>query len=249
MENKELTVKQIQSKLKMCEGKLSEYNSLLTRYENELKEIEEGTKKAYTSPSYYKTSIRDFKKKINKYEALIAEYNGMLVGKVKEYPVVRQYVETWKKNCIDYITDPQTIGDCIESYNSMRKHQEEVEADYKARGYKSWESYNARKDIEKSFLRTWGFVYEYLSMYNKTIDMERLERDYKYEADRKYNKFIEDAEYYVGEITAISGLSIGRNGDLNGFVVGTKGKAEVNTIAAEGPIQRFHYRTLFKMAK
>ena len=246
---KELTVKQINGKLKMCEGKLSEYNSLLTRYENELKEIEEGTKKAYMSPSYYKSSIRDFKKKINKYEALMAEYNGMLVGKVKEYPVVRQYVEAWKKNCIDYITDPENIQDCIEAYNVMKQRQDEVEEEYKAKGYKSWESYSARKDVEKKFLREWGFIYEYLLMYNKTIDMERLERDYKYEADRKYNKFIEDAEYYVGEITDISGLSIGRKGDLNGFVVGTKGKAEVTTIAAEGPIQRFHYRTLFKMTK
>ena len=82
----------------------------------------------------------------------------------------------------------------------MKQRQDEVEEEYKAKGYKSWESYNARKDVEKKFLREWGFVYEYLSMYNKTIDMERLERDYKYEADRKYNKFIEDAEYYVSDI-------------------------------------------------
>ena len=56
-------------------------------------------------------------------------------------------------------------------------------------------------------------------------------------------------EFYVGEITDTKELSIGDKGDLNGFVVGTKGRCKVETISACGEIQRFHYRTLFKMVK
>ena len=244
---KELSVKQIQSKIKRCEEQISGYQKTIEHWQHEVDHPYEWATEC--DIKRWKSMVRDMQKKLNKEEAKLAEFKGMLEGRVKEYPEVRQFVEAWKKACIEHITDPQTINDCIESYKSMRQHQEEVEADYKARGYKSWESYNARRDIEKSFLRVWGFVYEYLNVANKSIDMERLERDYKYEAERKYNKFIEDAEFYVGEIVDTSELSIGKKGDLNGWVVGKKGKAEVDTISACGEIQRFHYRTLFKMAK
>lgn len=246
---KELTVKQIYSKIKRCEENLEGWKRNIERYQNWKAEAEANPKDATFSASYCQSGIREYTKKVNKEEAKLAELKGMLVGKVKEYPEVRLFVEAWKKACIEHITNPQTINDCIESYKSMKQHQKEVEEDYKAKGRKSWESYSARQDIEKSFLRTWGFVYNYLNMSKKTIDMETLERDYKYEAERKYNKFIEDAEFYVGEIVDTSELSVGRKGDLNGWVVGKKGKAEVDTISACGEIQRFHYRTLFKMAK
>ncbi len=244
---KELSVKQIQSKIKRCEEQISGYQKNIEHWQHEVDHPYEWATEC--DIKRWKSIVRDMQKKLNKEEAKLAEFKGMLEGRVKEYPEVRQFVEAWKKACIEHITDPQTINDCIESYKSMRQHQKEVEEDYKAKGYKSWESYSATRDIEKSFLRVWGFVYEYLNVSNKSIDMERLERDYKYEAERKYNKFIEDAEFYVGEIVDTSELSIGKKGDLNGWVVGKKGKAEVDTISACGEIQRFHYRTLFKMAK
>lgn len=244
---KELTVSQIQGKIKRCEENIATNQKYIASWQKDI----DNPPSWVTSDDIkrWKSIVRDCEKKINKEEAKVAEFKGMLEGKVKEYPEVRQFVETWKEVCIEHITNPQTINDCIESYKSMKQHQKEVEEDYKAKGYKSWESYSATRDIEKSFLRTWGFVYNYLNMSEKTIDMERLERDYKYEADRKYNKFIEDAEFYVGEITDTSDLSVGRKGDLNGWVTGKKGKAEVETISACGEIQRFHYRTLFKIVK
>ena len=242
--NKEMTINQINGKIKRIEGNISGYRKSISMYQKWLTES-----KSENDSKRYKSTIRDYEKKINKCEAQLAELNGMKNGKVKEYPEVRKFVEAWKKACIDHITAPETIKSCLEAYETMKQEQKKIEDDCKAKGIPSWSRYQEMEDLKRYFLHSWGFVFNYLKLSDKTIRMEELDRDYKYEAERKYNKFIEDAEFYVGEITDASDLSVGKKGDLNGWVVGKKGKAEVETISACGEIQRFHYRTLFKMAK
>ena len=54
----------------------------------------------------------------------------------------------------------------------------------------------------------------------------------------------------VGVITDTTGLYVGNNGSLNGFVRGENGSAFVETIMAGGfNIQCLHYRVLVKMVK
>lgn len=49
----------------------------------------------------------------------------------------------------------------------------------------------------------------------------------------------------VGTITDASGLYIGNKGEINGYVIGTEGKAKIETIGAGGyNIVCFHFRTL-----
>ncbi len=49
----------------------------------------------------------------------------------------------------------------------------------------------------------------------------------------------------VGTITDAAALRIGPEGDINGYIVGTEGKAKIQTIGAGGyNIQCFHFRTL-----
>ena len=53
-----------------------------------------------------------------------------------------------------------------------------------------------------------------------------------------------------GLVTDAKGLEIGLNGEINGVIIGEKGKAEINTIAAGGwNIQCYHYRVLVKELK
>ena len=246
----EMTVKQITSKINSTEKKIDECTAIINRNHKWINEAE-STDKGWMKESIplYKRSIKDNEKKLNKYVAQLAEYKGMLEGRVKEYPVVREYVNAWKKACIEYITNPTTIESNLKARADMKEEIKKMEKEYKEKKLPSYQSYNKRCLIEKKFNREWGFVYTYFNCHDNAIDTKRLEKDYEYEATRKYNKFIEDCEFYVGEILDVSNLSVGNKGDLNGFVVGTKGKAEVETISACGEVQRFHYRTLFKMVK
>ena len=54
----------------------------------------------------------------------------------------------------------------------------------------------------------------------------------------------------VGPITDAAALHIGPGGDINGYIVGTEGKAKIQTIGAGGyNIQCFHFRTLIHEMK
>lgn len=246
---KELTVKQITSKINQTQKKIDEINRQIEIYKNWIAEAEAPDAKDYKKAtlSMDKKCLRDAEKKLNKYEAQMAELKLLQVGKVKEYPVLRQFVENWKQYCIKTISHPDIVQECIEARKNMENEIRKVEEECKAKGLSSWSCYNEREAIRHDFNRAWGFVADYMIWSESRIDMERLDKDYTYFAEQKYNKFIEDCEFYVGEITDTSNLSIGDKGDINGHVVGVKATANVNTISAEGPIQRFHYRTLIKI--
>lgn len=242
MENIELTAKQITSKINQTQKKIDEINRYIKMYQEWIIQS-----KSELDVKRYNTTIRQYEKKINKYEAQMAELKLLQKGKVKEYPVLRQFVEGWKNYCIAAITNSEVVKECIKAHKEMKEDIKKVEEEYKAQGKASWKSYNECEDIKHDFNRAWGFVADYMIWSEERIDMERLEKDYTYFAEQKYNKFIEDCEFYVGEITDTSNLSIGDKGDINGHVVGVKAKANVNTISAEGPVQKFHYRTLIKV--
>lgn len=96
--------------------------------------------------------------------------------------------------------------------------------------------------------------FEHLRPYSgeRTIEeaLARLDKDLEQEANRKYDFIIERTNSIVGEITDASQLTIGAKEDLNGYIIGTKGTAKVQTIGAGGyNIQCFHFRTLINKAK
>lgn len=79
------------------------------------------------------------------------------------------------------------------------------------------------------------------------------------EKENKYFQLVDQITKYVGEIKDVSNLKIGPKGDLNGLVIGDKGKASVQTIFAGGEHvneivnikhgQVLHYRTVVKPLK
>lgn len=64
---------------------------------------------------------------------------------------------------------------------------------------------------------------------------------------RKYDDLLHRIEKHVGKLADASYLSVGKNGSINGRVIGEDGRqAYVETIIAGGPIQRLHYRVIIK---
>lgn len=78
----------------------------------------------------------------------------------------------------------------------------------------------------------------------------RLIKDLAAEADAKYDDIIGRTNAVVGEITDASFLRCNEKGNLDGIIVGTRGKASVETIGAGGyNIQCYHFRTLIHAVK
>ena len=79
-------------------------------------------------------------------------------------------------------------------------------------------------------------------------DQEReawLERAMEEEKRAKLLDLIGRIMSTVGTITDADALRIGPEGDINGYIEGTEGKAKIQTIGAGGyNIQCFHFRTL-----
>lgn len=78
------------------------------------------------------------------------------------------------------------------------------------------------------------------------VDEEKLTKFINDEKKRKYEDLVRRITAVVGQIQDVANLSIGnQSGEINGYVIGDKGKAKVQTISAGGyAIQCFHYRVL-----
>lgn len=102
--------------------------------------------------------------------------------------------------------------------------------------------------------------YEKDSKVDYYINEEMLEEELTKDITSKYFKLIEQITKYTGLIQDAKGLSVGNKGDLNGVVIGEKGKARVETIGAGGYNnniildsgrhgQCFHFRTIVNPVK
>lgn len=108
--------------------------------------------------------------------------------------------------------------------------------------YRKW--YNDKRKVAEG---KYEWLKEFFCYRTLEESLASLEKQLNREAELKYDDIINRTNKIVGQITDATNLSIGLKGDLNGFIVGTRGKASVNTIGAGGwNIQVYHFRTLIK---
>ena len=137
--------------------------------------------------------------------------------------------------------DMKTCWECIHNRNfDIRKQMNSALKEARL-------DYSGKKEQESFF----GQMVLMMHTYRK--DEERNEwlcKEIAQDKKRKMIDFVRRIEKIVGTIEDVSYLLISPQGDIDGLVIGDKGKAKVNTISAGGwNIQCFHYRVLVKKVK
>lgn len=194
----------------------------------------------------------------------------------RDVQVILDFLEDWKNHVFDFyggglqnmFSDRARVKALwvqensseygSEEYEEIREQIKVLDADLKSKMYGVFEEIPKDDPTYRRFYNEKRKIgtgeYEYLKEYFKYTSLsealEALKKSLDREAELKYDDIIERTNKIVGQITDASQLAIGAKGDLNGVIVGTRGKAQVTTIGAGGyNIQCYHFRTLIKPVK
>lgn len=262
---------------KRIEGKEKEIEKLEKKMERILKA--EATNWEVNPYYYHEDDKKWTQKYIDRANEELEEYKKQLeVAKQKEasrnVTVILEFLENWKMRVIARYTAGLEIY-FKESDEVHKLGREYWDAPYGDPQRKEKEqAYETARDIfyekcrgkyeKQYFINRWGRQdyhevkvrdgeYEWLKPYceyNEEEAYKRLQKDVEEEAKRKYDFIIERTNKIVGQITDASGLYIANNEELNGIIIGTNGKARVETITAGGwNIQVAHFRVLIHRVK
>lgn len=193
--------------------------------------------------------------------------------------ILKDFLENWKQHAIAYYREKRIRFieyrkelkaqeraarlEALQTLPSLERYREI----YKGRELTDSDLANLwpRKDVD-AFLSERGLEYHQiqrkLNEFGDQItfrlleirdDQEReawLEKAMEEEKRAKLIDLIGRIMGTVGTITDAAALHIGPEGDINGYIVGTEGKAKIQTIGAGGyNIQCFHFRTLIHEMK
>ena len=190
---------------------------------------------------------------------------------------IKIFLDCWKKEAVLYYMD--RFVRYIKKRKELRQQELDARREaletlpelerarqlYKDREVGDYELHNLfpRKPVE-DFLKAKGLDYYQIQkklatdgMISRMLDIrdpnERalwLDNEMEKEKRAKLLDLTNRIMKVVGRITDASGLYIANNGEINGYIEGTEGRAKVETIGAGGyNIQRFHFRTLIHECK
>ena len=164
----------------------------------------------------------------------------------------REEARAWfVENASKYILLKKNYDNAREEFKTTEKYIKAEEED-KDCPYWNKKTRKVLIDWEKEYyepIHSWSKeitnVYKSKEEWYSNINMELLDKKLDAEVKAKYKDLINRITSVVGTITDASQLKIGMNGDINGIIVGSEGKANIETIGAGGyNIQCFHFRTL-----
>lgn len=234
------------------------------------KEIEKLTKKLerirkveaqnWQNPNPYYYSERDLRsclKDLETAQKALEDYQIQLTSETEKassrnVEVILHFLENWKTKSFEYYET--ILTKYLEELAEYHQKNKEYGDWYNNGGWRAENANEIKRDYNaysKIFKEKWAFIAPYINRVNRTykLNAEKLKKDLEQEANRKYDFIIQRTNAIVGQITDASNLHIGSNGELNGYITGTKGTANVQTIGAGGyNIQCFHFRTLINRA-
>ena len=270
-----MEVKDLESKLNSAEERVNKAINLKSKYEAKVAKLEKQLKDAgydidlldtyiwsqepyenyelKYSYGYAKEAVRDSERKIKELTQVRDNWKTKLeLQKAKDTEfenipqVVKDFVHNWRLKAFK-ITMEQ-----VAEYETRYREIKKLYDDSFKYGYGSQEY----KELMDKYKKSYQLL---INTYSQLVRMIAFKRNKEQELNDLLDKeekakifdLIRRVTKVVGTITDASGLSIGyQNGELNGIVIGTDGKAEVETIGAGGwNIQIFHYRVLVKRLK
>ena len=186
---------------------------------------------------------------------LLAKYQSQLdklvnFEKAEKVEVIWNFIQKWKESAYNFYIDNANLfiklrenhKQAWEEYKKTQEYEEQLEMFNK---WHTWGSneYRVEKEFDKEYYSDiQGLTMDIVNY--KTIDTAKLQKILDREAIIRYNTLVKQVTDITGEITDASNLRMGAKGEINGIVVGVKGKAKVETFGAGGyNIQIFHYRT------
>ena len=192
----------------------------------------------------------------------LEKYQNMLnleIAKDNEFEnnrimVIWEFLLNYKEKVAEYIRDNM---DVLNEYyevnhqacdwhnnNSYKVHRGEMSKEEYNRVYN--ELHQKEKELKQAIH---PYTYEVATRdYNSDdrryfVNEEKLEEILLKDCKARYLQLVKEVTEITGIITDAQGLSM-RAGELNGIIIGEKGKAKVQTFSAGGwNIQCFHYRT------
>lgn len=266
----------IQKRITGAEAKLEKLNKKLERIRKVEAQNWEDPNPYYYCGNDLKWCLRDIedtKSALEAYKAQLKAENEK--ANSRNVKVILDFLEMWKdrvrkyymNGLKDYYRDDEIVRNAYREahkfgygtpeYKEAYAKYEELAKQFsidRHGAYERRERLNRWGKTEKYEVKVADGKYEYLKSYSreKTIEeaAERLENDLAIEATRKYDFIIERTNKIAGTITDASHLKIGAKDDLNGYIVGERGTAKVQTIGAGGyNIQCFHFRTIINEKK
>lgn len=188
--------------------------------------------------------------------------------KEDKIPVLDEFLKNWKaaakewytENVNDYIKLRADENKAWTAYHKDHPVKDDGEHSSWYNGYEEqcdWKRkyYSAITTLSKEIYERGRFNGK-----DKEPDWDYLEKTLEEERRHKYTDLVNRITGIVGVIQDLKGLSIGeKNGELNGIIIGDKGKARIETVGAGGYHvdeivnikhgQVFHYRVLIHEVK
>jgi len=237
---------------KRIEGKQKEIDKLNKKMSRILAAEATGWEK---NPYYYNTwdkertqrDIEDAQKSLAGYEEEMRKEQEKADS--RNVTAILEFLERWKDRMRTFYHDAFerykiAYAEWRKDMDSLRK----IEYDYARPKDDRKEAGKRANELYKEFHEAWGFLNEYLDHRDEFSD-ERFEKDIKREAEIKYDGIIERTNDICGKIIDASDLRVGEKGDIDGIVIGERGKARIQTIGAGGyNIQCYHFRVLVHKA-
>jgi hypothetical protein len=264
----------LQNRIAGKEKELDKLNKKLARIRKVEAQGWEDPNPYYYSAHDLKITLSDIEaaqKALDSYKAQLEAEDEK--ARSRNVPVIIEFLNNWRERVLEfhfgkfkeYYDEKQKVRDLYSKVTGSlyskdttpEREAYEVAAaifDKKCHGYYEKREFTNRwgkKDYNK--IKVKDGEYEWLRPYinERTLDaaMAKFKKDIDKEWIRKYDFIIERTNAIVGQITDASDLKIGAKHDLNGYILGTRGRAKVQTIDAGGyNIQCYHFRTLINKA-